>query len=249
MMETNLLSVWNAIFRALSLDSTVFAELLVASNGLRIALIVILLAGFSEASGQSIVLFINRVMPGRFWLALLISTISHMAGYLLWSLTVWLVGSYLFGHVESFVAIAGVVGLAYAPRLFAFFTLIPFFGNTLSLLMSLWSMLAVIIALQVGLQLDLWQAVATGGAGWFLVQIWQRTLGRPVYAIDRWARNLAAGVPLTFTMDDINRIRRPESALLMQWQERRRQGGNASIQLPTQPLSNIPTKQLNGVIK
>ena len=247
-METKPLSLWNAISSALSLDSLVFTELLTAPNGIRIALITVLLAGFSEAFGQSVVLFINRVMPGRFWLALIISTISHMAGYLLWSAVVWLAGSYLFDRVVPFGAVASVVGLAYAPRIFAFFTLIPFLGNTMSLLMSLWSMLAVVVALEVGLQLELWQAIVTGGAGWFLVQVWQRTLGRPVYAIDRWVKNFAAGVPLIFTMDDINRIRRPEPKLLTQWKERLAPN-SPSLQIPTQSLSAISKKQLDGVIK
>lgn len=208
MYESNLPSIWQIIQQALGLQEAIFALIQRAPAGMGIALLVVGLAGISESLGQSIVLFINRVRFKRFMLALLISTASHMIGYCLWTVSVWLIGGVIFRHAEPFTAIASAVGLAYAPQLFAFFVLTPFVGNTFSWLLALWSLLAMVVAVHVGLGLETWQAVVTSVLGWSLIQVWKRTLGRPVYALGRWLHRRAAGVPLEFTAHDLPRLRR-----------------------------------------
>ena len=178
---------------------------------IRIAVLIVLFAGLSEALGQSIVLFVNRIRPQHLWLALLITALSHMVSFLLWTASVWLVGSYFFGRNPSIIAVATAVGLAYIPQLLAFFTLIPFLGNAVACVLSLWSLLALVAAVQVGLGLPLGQAVVASGLGWVLIQLWKRTLGQPIYALGRWIKGQAAGAPLRFTLKDVSQLRhRPQ---------------------------------------
>jgi len=214
------LSFRQIVMRALTLDETIYEIIQFNAWGIGVALTVVFLSGISEALGQSVVLFINRITPRRFTVTLLISAVSHLAGYLLWAATIWLIGTYLFDRQLSFVAMASVVGLAYAPRLFAFFALTPFLGNTFSLLLSLWSLLAIVVAVGVGLHMTMWQAVVASGLGWLAVQVWQRTLGRPVYAVGTWIQRRAAGVPLQFTLRDVGGLRRVEGAPWQHWKER-----------------------------
>jgi hypothetical protein len=218
-------SLWQNIQQAMRLDQTVFAEIQRVPGGLGIAFVIVSLAGLSEALGQSVILFINRLPPKRFMLALLITAASHVVGYLLWTVTVWLVGVYVFGQSISLAAIACVVGLAYAPQLLAFFELTPFLGNPFSILLTLWSMVAIVMAVQVGLNLELWQALLASGLGWILIQIWRRTIGRPIYALGRWLQRRAAGVPMEFTLSDLALLRRHPAWLenLDNWRNRRRQ--------------------------
>lgn len=212
--------------RALALDPAVYRLLAENGQGLGIALLVVALAGLSEGVGQSIVLFLNRITPRRFLLSLILSAATHAVGYLFWAATIWLVGMRLFGRGDAFVVVARAVGLAYAPQLFGFFILTPYLGSLFSLIISVWTLLATVIAIHAGLELTLWQAVACSGVGWLLVQIGRRTLGRPLLAFERWAENRAAGVPLRWTMDDLRRIRLPDD-----WRERlrrdRRKGGGS----------------------
>jgi hypothetical protein len=209
------------IRQALRLEPGIFAAIQQAPQGIWVALSVVFLACLSESVGQSIVLFINRVRPRRFVLALLTATFSRLGGYVLWTTSVWLIDVYLFGRTVPMLTVASAVGLAYAPQLLAFFVLTPFLGNAFSILLSLWSMVAIIIAVRVGLGLEMWQAVVASGLGWLLIQIWQRTLGRPVYALGRWLERRAAGVPLEFTLQDLIRLRhRPRwMETLPKWQE------------------------------
>jgi hypothetical protein len=211
-METfELPSFGETIGQALRLDPAIFAAIQRSTNGLWPALFIVCLACLSESVGQSIGLFVNQVRPRRFVLALVISTLSRISGYLLWTASVWLVATYLFARPVSLIGTASAVGLAYAPQLFAFFVLTPFLGNLFSILLSLWSMLAIVVAVRIGLGLEMGPAVLTSGLGWLLIQVWQRTLGRPVYALGRWLEKRAAGVPLEFTVSDLMQLRhRPQ---------------------------------------
>ena len=227
---TELPSLGEAIIKALALDSQVFVAVQGSRQGLWIALIVMGLAGLSQALGQSLVLFVNQVRPRRFILALIASTIVHMGGYGLWLVSVWLVGVYAFDAQVSWMAVAAAVGLAYAPQLLAFFELTPFLGNPFGVLLSLWTLLAIITGVRAGFGLETWQAVATSGLGWMLLQVWQRTLGAPIYALGRWIEQRAAGVPLRYGAADVPRLRRRPKWLqnVDEWRRRRAERINNS---------------------
>lgn len=223
MVDVNgLPTLWQTIQEAMRLNESIFIDIQRVPGGIVVALLVVLLAGFSESLGQSIILFINRVSPLRFMLALLLTAANHVLGYLLWTVIIWLVGAYAFGRSAPLIVLASAVGLAYAPQLLAFFELTPFFGNSFSILLSLWSMIAIVIAVRAGLELETWQAIVVSGVGWLLLQLWRRTIGRPVYALGRWLQRRAAGVPLDFTLADLPVLRRRRlgADTLVNWRQR-----------------------------
>ncbi len=224
--EPTLPGLGELIRRALALDADVYRLVAEAGSGLGIALLVVALAGLSEGLAQSIVLFVNRISPRRFFLSLLLSASTHVMGYLFWAATIWLVGMRLFGRGEEFAVVVRAVGLAYAPQLLGFFVLVPYLGSLFALILSVWTLLATVVAVHAGLGLTLWQAAACSGVGWLLVQITRRTLGRPLLAFERWAESWAAGVPLRWTMDDLRRVRLPQEWRVRLRGNRRGGGGN-----------------------
>lgn len=227
MMDITMLPMlWQTIRQAMQLNEAVYAEVQRAPEGMMIALIVVILAGLSESLGQSIILFVNRVSPPRFVFALLITAANHVVGYFLWTVTVWLAVYYLFDRATPWMAVASVVGLAYAPQLLAFFELTPFFGNSFSILLSLWSLMAIVVAVRFGLVLETWQAILVSGAGWLAIQLWRRTIGRPIYGLGRWLQRRAAGVPLNYTMADLSGMRRQPRWLesFESWRQHMKQG-------------------------
>lgn len=219
------------IRQAMRLNPAVYEAVQLSPQGIYIALTVVALASISGASGQSVVLLVNRVRPRRFVLALGISTASQMVGFLLWSITVWLVSTHVFGATQEFAAVAAAVGLAYAPQLLAFFELVPFLGNAFAVLLSLWSMLAIVIAIRVGTGIEPWQAIVTSGLGWLLILLFRRSIGRPIYAFGHWVERRVAGNPLTFSMKDIPQLRHASDIFqnLDQWRERVSQTGLVEI--------------------
>jgi hypothetical protein len=193
---------------SLRLDPSIYVLLQDKAEGFRYAALIVLLAGVSESLGQSVVLLLNRVRPKRFVLALSITTVSHIVGYLLWTLTIWSVGSLLSQTEQSWRSVAVVVGLAYAPQVFAFFELTPYLGNLIWGILSLWSMVAIIVALHNGLGVDPWQALLVSSLGWILMQAMRRTVGRPILRLQTWLQRRAAGVPLTVNQADVSLLRR-----------------------------------------
>jgi hypothetical protein len=205
---TELPSIGQTIRMAMRLDPSIYRAIQVAPHGIWVAIFIVSMASISEALGQSVVLFINRVRPRRYLLALGISTASNMIAYLLWTAVIWLMGAFFYGLNFPFIAIASAVGLAYAPQLLAFFELVPFLGNPFGIILSLWSMLAIAVAIYVGLNFTFWQALIASAVGWLLIQVFRRTIGIPVYALGHWIQDRAAGAPLRFNVKDIPRLRR-----------------------------------------
>ncbi len=195
--------------RALGLQPAIFAQIADAPNGIMLALSVVALAGLSEALAQSLVLFINHISPRRFGLALMLSVGTHIAGYFFWTASIWVVGSYLFDSIASYTTVGRAVGLAYAPQLLGFFILTPYLGSLFALILAVWSLLATVIAVQAALDLPMWQAVICSGVGWLLLIVWRRTLGRPLLAFERWLQRRTAGVPLRWTLRDLQKLRLP----------------------------------------
>ena len=180
--------------QALLLDKNAFLTVQRAPDGSLWALSTVLLAGVSTALGQSVVLFINQVSPRRFGFTVLVSSALYVFNYLVWALSLWGIGHGLFGSHVPLIQTVRTVGLGYAPLLFSFLVFVPFFGVGLGSLLSLWSLLAIVVGAQVGLDLPLWQAALCGGLGWLAVQLMQRTVGRPLVTLSRGLRARAAGV-------------------------------------------------------
>jgi hypothetical protein len=189
--------LWQLIGQTLALNQTAFRTIQNLPNGFVIALSVVFLASLSEAIGQSIVLLANRVKPRRFVLSLLLSASIQVVGLLFWTLSTWLVGTQFFGASVRPGEVARVVALGYSPYLFSFFTLVPFFGSLINALLSLWRLSAVILAVNVVLDLNIRQAVLCSALGWLLLQVLKSTIGRPIIGLTRVLKRYVAGVELT----------------------------------------------------
>ncbi len=206
MPETALDKFWELVLGAIALDPEPFKLIQTLPQGTRAALCVVLSAGFSQAIGQGIVLFINRVKPFRFVLSLLISAILFAFSYIFWVLSTWFACYLLFRVNISFFTVARTLGLAYAPLMLSFFIALPYLGVPISVLLSVWSLSAFLTGLNVILGLGVWQAFWCSALGWAMFEALERTIGRPVAAVGRWLTNTAAGVKLVTDLKDLEQI-------------------------------------------
>ena len=190
----------------LRLEVDAYAALHTLPGAGDLAWLVVLAAGFSEALGQSIVLFASRVKKRRFVFSLLFSALIYTFSFFFLTLSVWLVSSQVFGHAASVGTVTRAVGLGYAPYLFSFFSLVPYFGNPVGLLLGIWSLFAVNQGVQAALDLTFWQALASTLLGWLLLQPVQRTVGRPLVGGVRWLRRRVAGAPLATSREELREL-------------------------------------------
>ncbi len=165
-----------------------------------VALTVVFLAGISVALGQAAVLFINRVKLGRFLGSLLVSALHYVFAYGFWTLSIFFLGHVLFASEASIGSVARAVGLGYAPQLFSFLVFMPYFGMPVFVLLTLWSLLAIVIGISVSMGLLLWQALLLSALGWLVLQLSKRSIGRPLIALARRSRRRVSGVELVTDM-------------------------------------------------
>lgn len=192
-METAFNNWWELISGALTLNSDAFIQINILPLGRALALTVVLVAGLSQALGQSIVLFVNRVQPFRFLLSLGMAAILFVFTFCFWALSIWLVNNALFGSGLNPESTITTLGLSYSPQILRFLFGLPYIGIPIGVALSIWSLLAEVTAIKVLTNLNIWAAFSSVGLGWILLQIIQRTIGRPIMMLGQILTNLAAG--------------------------------------------------------
>lgn len=188
---------------ALRLNPRVFEVVEAAPDTGWIILTIAILGGASLLIGQSVILFVNRVRPGRFLVSLLINGIVFTISLLIWALAIWLTGRVLFPNDIPFDTVLRLVGLGAAPHLFGFLVLIPYLGDFIGRTLAVWSFLVVLagIAFLAGSHLGV--ALVCVGLGWLLVTVMSLTIGRPIIALRNWLFKAVAGTSLEASVADI----------------------------------------------
>lgn len=200
------LEFFRIVGRTLMFDGRVYE--LVRDTPFNNALVssIVVLAGLSAALGQSVVLFASRVRPRRFVFSLAFSACIYTFSFFFLAASIWLVGDLAFGRQSNYGEILRAVGLGYSPYLFSFFTLAPYFGNPISVLLSVWSLVAIVRGVYIAFGLNMWQALLCVFLGWLLLQALQRTVGRPMVGGVRWLRRRVAGAPIATTRAELREL-------------------------------------------
>ncbi len=206
MTDNSAIALWKLVLGAITLNPDAFKLIQTLPDSQNLALCIVLIAGFSQAFGQVIVLFINRVKPLRFVFSLLVTAILFVFGYIFWVVSTWLACYLFFNQNTPYTAIELALGLSYAPLMLSFFVALPYLGVPISVLLSVWSLSAFLIGLKAVIGFSLWQAFWCSALGWAVFQILQRTIGRPIAVLGRWLANTAAGVNLVTNLKDLETI-------------------------------------------
>lgn len=197
MNETTALGqFWELLGWVLALNAEAFRQLNALPQGSIVALILVLLAGLSQAIAHSVILFANRVKPVRFFFSLFISAVLFAFGYLFLVFSTWLISFAPFAARAPFGLLARTLGFGYAPLIFSVFGSMPYFGEPILSILSLWQLLAMVVGFAAVSGANLWQAFSTVALGWMTLWVLQRTLGQPIVRLGHWIACQAAGVEL-----------------------------------------------------
>ena len=178
---------------ALRLDPAAFDALVALPTAARFGLAVLAVAGVSQALGQSVALFANRVRPRRFVLASTVSAGVFVASVVVWAAALDLAAMVLADVRAPLDRVVATVGLGHAPRLLAFLTLVPYFGTGIGAALTIWTFLATAVGARAVFGLDLTGVLPVLGAAWLATEAIGRTIGRPVAAATRRLRSWSAG--------------------------------------------------------
>ncbi len=199
-------SFWELVGQVLRLDIPAVARYIGEPGSGQVAVAMVLIAGLSEAVGNSVVLFINRVRPVRFLLTLVVVSIVFAFTYLFWTLTVHLIARFAFSVSVSYSVVAELVAFGFAPRVFGFFEFMPVLGRPVASLLRIWSLLAVLLLVANVLDLSPWQALATAALGAVALLTLQQTIGRPLLNMGHWLQRRAAGVHLVLDRKELREL-------------------------------------------
>ena len=188
--------LWELVRGALALNAQIFASLQNQPHSLLAALTIVFWAGIAQSLSQIVVLFVNQVRPVRFVLSLLISAFFYVVGYGFWALSTWAILNLTFDGHLPFTAVLRTLGFSYAPLMFGLLVMFPYFGSAIFVLLSIWTLLAVVVGIESITTLNRWEAFASAALGWVGLQLLQKTVGQPVASLGQWISNWVAGEEL-----------------------------------------------------
>lgn len=188
---------WEILGKIFALNGDAFQTAITLSHSLILAIVVVLLAGLSLAIGQSIILFINQVQPVRFFFSLFISAILFLFEFLFLVLSTWLICLLPDSVHVSLPTLFIVLGLAYAPLLFSFLGVLPYFGVPLLRLLSIWNLLAMVVGFSAVTNTGRGFAFGYVIVGWAVKELLDRTIGQPISQLGKAIADRVAGINLS----------------------------------------------------
>jgi hypothetical protein len=184
---------------AMGFGSAAFRRVAEQGGPRDLVVIVVYLAGVSQAIGNGVVLFLNRVRRLRFVLTLALMGAIYLVGALVTAAATLLLADLVFGRDLAFVPTIAVIALAQAPRLLGFLTLAPYFGELFDRVLDVWALTLVLFGLHQGIGLPAHSAALLALLGWGAMRLMALVLGRPLAILVAALKHAAAGAPLTLT--------------------------------------------------
>ena len=89
-----------------------------------------------------------------------------LIGWGVWSFVTYMVGSRIFGGTASFSELLRTIGFSNTPSVLLIFSFLPFVGGLLSFAVSLWGLVAMVIAVRQALDFSTGKAIITCVVGW-----------------------------------------------------------------------------------
>jgi predicted Abi (CAAX) family protease len=203
---------WEIVGWVCALNGEAFRVANGVPAGVKVALLIVLLAGLSRGIGQSIILFLNQVKPLRFFISLLINALLFVGGFLALVFATWLITLVPWSVKVPFRTLIVVLGLSYAPLLFSFLGALPYLGVPILAILNIWNLLAMVVGFGAVTNLGIPESFGYVAFGWILLQIIEETIGRPIAALASWIANTAAGVDLKTDRQEIVELFRTQAA-------------------------------------
>jgi hypothetical protein len=142
----------------MGLDSSVIGSVQAAPNGLSIALWILLVGTVSDVIGNSPLLFINRMRPGRLTAAFGIETVLSLVRLAIWILGLW-IALVITNRPVTLANVVLVIGIGYAPMVWSFLVIIPTAGPLIGRVLTAWTLVTIIASIAVATNTSPWAAL------------------------------------------------------------------------------------------
>jgi hypothetical protein len=147
---------------ALKLDPAAFqAAFDYTGRGDGLLLWIVFIAGLSIMMGQSVVLFANRVSPGRFAISLVLGALKFVLDVVIIVIVIWAMANILGEKPWGFVQVGRAIALVSAPYWLSITVLIPYLGLIIERLLKIYVFLALLVSVQTIFGIDFFYALWT----------------------------------------------------------------------------------------
>ena len=103
--------------------------------------------------------------------------VAALLGWLLWAGVTYLIGDKLLGGTATWGELLRTIGFAQTPGLFMILAFVPVIGVVVAVAVSIWVLIAGVIAIRQALDFSTGKAVATAILGWLAIAIPRVILG------------------------------------------------------------------------
>lgn len=167
-------SLWSKMVRAAKLDVELYEEVEADERSNGQAFTVVLLVSLATGIGSGIGGILAQDSGLWFLWGLLIGLATSIVGWLVWALFAYWLGTTIFKGPETeatYGQLLRTLGFAHSPGALRIFSFIPFIGGLIAFVVSIWSLVAGIIAVRQALDFSTWRAIGTCVVGWILYMI------------------------------------------------------------------------------
>jgi hypothetical protein len=110
---------------------------------------------------------------GAIWFlwGLLIGLVTGIIGWLAWSLLAYWLGITIFKGPETsatYGELLRTIGFSNSPRVLSFLSFVPYLGGLIAFAVSVWALIAGVIAVKQALDFSTWRAIGTCVVGWII---------------------------------------------------------------------------------
>ena len=166
-------SIANRMIRAARLEVDLYEEVEADTTANGQAFLAVVIASLAAGLGFGIA---GVVEHGGLWFlwGLLIGLTAALVGWVAWSVLAYWIGTTIFKGPETsatYGELLRTIGFSNSPRVLAFFAFIPFLGGLIAFGVSIWALIAGVIAVRQALDFSTGRAIGTCIVGWIVYML------------------------------------------------------------------------------
>jgi len=165
--------------RAAKLDASLYEEVEKDATATNQAVLVVVIASVCSGIGSAIG---GQMAGGMGGLAvgLVVGVITALVGWFIWSFITYFIGTRLFKGPQTeatYGQLLRCIGFSDSPLVLAILSFIPFLGGIISLVASIWTLVAMIVAVRQALDFSTGRAIATCIVGFIVLVVLSAAVG------------------------------------------------------------------------
>ncbi|MDM8001102.1 MAG: YIP1 family protein [Dehalococcoidia bacterium] len=163
------------MLRAWKLEVDLYEEVEADSTATGQAFAVVLIVAIAGGIGGGIAaIMAEDAKTLSFLWGLLVGIGTAIVGWLAWSVIAYLLGTTIFKGPQTEATVGQLMrtlGFSNTPRLLGIFAFVPYVGWLISLVGSVWALIAGVIAVRQALDFSTWRAIGTCVVGWIIYMV------------------------------------------------------------------------------